>query len=147
MKNFKKITFSLLIASSIACSTSAFANVIASTNLEYSLGYMGPFYCTVSSSDPSATVGMDTNRMDVYGFCSGSPYVDSDGHIINMPMSKVNAYAFWGVTVKRNGPFVQVEVNSNDPKATATINCRAYVDGGRPQWPNNGKMCVTPPAN
>jgi hypothetical protein len=97
----------------------------------------GSFSCT--GSDTSATVSMDTGQVLATGFCSGAPYVTSDGHIANFPVSWLNTYYF--KITKNPGDNGWVDVT---PSAGTVVTCTADSGSGRIAYPY-GQYCLTGP--
>lgn len=87
-----KQTLASLVA--IASLTAASGMVCAET-VSFSIGQTsGEFHCSVDTLNPLATASIDTDHVEVSGFCSGQPYVTSPGHISGMPVSNLKKYYF-----------------------------------------------------
>jgi len=121
----------LLITVSVLTCSAAFANKVefSATNTD------GTFYCIVNTIIPFKSVNIDTNGVEVNGFCAGEEYVTSPGHISGMSMSELKKYYFeYEKNLGKKGSVEIVATNPDD------ISCFAGKGENRKAY-GNGKFC------
>jgi hypothetical protein len=127
MKKFSK--FIISAASILVLSSSVYAEEV-----NFPAGQSnGSFNCTIS--DPTATVSIDTDSLEINGGCTGSPFVTSDGHLAGIP-ALVFQSNYFEITkhVSKNGKII-INVSKGQ------VNCE-QGHGTKPTVFGNGKFCL-----
>jgi hypothetical protein len=124
-----KIISALTMATMLVTSSTIAATVdlpIGQTN--------GSFSCTVDTLNPFAKANIDTESVEVKGFCAGEPYVTGPGHLVNVPVSNLNDFFFEFKKDAHKSGTVTVTVSSGE------VTC-SVGKGDKKKSYGKGKYC------